>query len=115
MENIGENKEPKPVVKQPNNNMVFAVIATIAGIYSFLFAGFFVGLVAIFMAKHSTNKYMSGDYEGAVRKAKSSRKLCYIVLGLVGVAVLYTGYVINQEGGLQAFIEQMKEVSKKTK
>lgn len=111
MENIEVNSKSKVAMKQPNNNMVFACISTILGIYSFLFIGFFIGIVAVFMARLSTSRFKSGDYQDAIVKAKSSRVLCYIILVLVGIAVIFTGYVINQEGGIDVFIEQMKQAS----
>lgn len=93
----------------PKSNMTLAVISTIIGAYSFLFLGFFLGLVAVGFAKKSQYKGLNGDYAGAVSASNRVKKLSYLIFTLVFITVIYTVYVVNQEGGVNAIIEKLKE------
>ncbi|KUF44008.1 hypothetical protein AV926_02215 [Myroides marinus] len=106
---IGEQKQVQNNEIKPKNNMGLAVIATIIGVYSFLFLGFFLGLVAVGFAKRSKYKSMHGDYAGAVSAANKVKRLSYIIFILVLIAVIYTVYVINKEGGINVIMEKLQE------
>ncbi|MCC9041395.1 CD225/dispanin family protein [Myroides sp. M-43] len=105
------DEQHRKVIEKPKSNLTLAIVATVVGIYSFLFIGFFLGLIAIGFAKKSSYKISNGDYQGAIVAFNTVKKICYIIFGLVLLAVLYTVYVVMEAGGVGAFLEMVKKES----
>ena len=82
----------------PNNNMVMAIIATVVSLFGCCIA-FIMGIVAIVQASGVNSAYSAGDYNLAVKKAKSAKtwsliSLILAVISIILTIILYaTGYV----------------------
>lgn len=74
--------------QRPANNMTLAIVATIFGTCSPFCIGLILGIVAIVMASQVNTKFDSGDFEGAVKSAKSAKTLSYITFGLFALAII---------------------------
>ncbi len=77
-----------PASQPPNNNLVFAILATVLCCLPF-------GIVAIVKAAEVNGKWAQGDYAGAVASAAAAKKWSIVsaVTALV-VGVLYVLFIV---------------------
>ena len=92
-------------VEMPKNNMTLAIIATILGICSPVCSGLILGIIAIVMSSQVKTKYESGDIEGALKSAKTSKTLSLITIGLFVLVIAYAIFQVMYYG-LDNLIEE---------
>ncbi|MBB1140789.1 CD225/dispanin family protein [Myroides sp. WP-1] len=92
---------------KPNNYLALSIISTILGFCSCI--GLILGIVAIVMSAQSGSKYDKGDYEGAVKAAKTAKILSLIVLATVILSFIYSWFSIQAIGGWDAYMEMFEE------
>ena len=92
---------------KPNNYLALSIVSTVLGFCSCI--GLITGIVAIVMSAQSGSKYDKGDYEGAVKAAKTAKILSLVTLGLVILSFIYTWFSIQAVGGWDAYMEIFEE------
>ncbi len=84
--NMGGSMPPKP-----DNHMVLSIIT--------IFLCQVLGIIALVMSLQSDTAYKSGDYDGAVKKAKTAKTLSLVgIIGSVVFIVLYILFVVAAAG-----------------
>lgn len=75
--NLNNNNMPP----KPDNNLIISIIsAVLCQVF---------GIVALVMALQSDTCYKNGDYEGAVKKAKSAKNFALVGIVLTAVFVVF--------------------------
>ncbi|WP_158961265.1 CD225/dispanin family protein [Myroides fluvii] len=101
--NQAHNQKPE----KPNSYIALSIVSTILGFCTCL--GLILGIVAIVMSAQSGQKYERGDYQGAIRAAKTAKILSFVVLGMVVLSIIYIWIGIQQVGGWDAYKEIIEE------
>ncbi len=88
---------PPPVnasSQAPNNNLVFAIIATVVSV---LFCCIPHGLVSLIFALQVNKKAAAGDIQGAVNSAKQAKTFAIvsIIVSVIGLVVALFFGVLN--------------------
>jgi len=83
-----------PVAAAPNNNLVFAIIASVLSV---MFCCLPHGLISLIFALQVNSKAAAGDYQGAVNAAKQAKTwaIVSIVVSLVWLVVALIFGVLN--------------------
>lgn len=78
----------------PNNNLVFAIIATVVSV---IFCCIPHGLVSLIFALQVNSKAAAGDLDGAMRSAKQAKTwaIVSIVVALIGFVIALIFGVLN--------------------
>lgn len=105
--NFGQQPQGPP----PANNLPLAIIATIVGCCGPYCTGFILGIVAIVFATQVNSKFAQGDIIGAEKAAKTSKILSLITIGLAVIGLIWSYVEIQQMGGLEAYINTIKEAA----
>lgn len=90
--------QPQEMREKPNNYMGLSITATVLGMCSIMCIGLVLGIIAIVMSSQSTSKYNLGDYDAAVKSAKTAKILSLITFGIVLITLIYIAYSIVTEG-----------------
>ena len=97
---------------RPNNNLILAIIATIASLITCCgyvsCIGFILGIIAIVFSTQVDSKYFAGDYVGAESAAKNAKLLSLIAIGTIILSIIWIIVSIVMIGGLSAFMEQVE-------
>ncbi len=99
----------KPV--KPDNNLVLSIVGTVLGLCSPCCIGLILGVIAIVFSTQVDSKYNAGEYEAAQGNAQKAKIFALIAIGLFALNLIY-GIIMFITGGMDAVLEQYKEVLK---
>lgn len=105
--NSFETKEV--VLEKPNNYMALSIVSTILSVCSVWCLGLILGIIAIVMSSQSTSKFNNGDYNGAVKSAKTAKILSIIALVLTVAGIIAYYFFFQEVGGIEGFQELMQQ------
>lgn len=99
----------KEIMEKPNNHMALSIVSTILSVCSIWCLGLILGIIAIVMSSQSTSKFTNGDYNGAVKSAKTAKILSLISLALTVIGLVAYYFFFKEVGGIEGFQELMEQ------
>lgn len=109
METHTQFKAFEQPLEAPNNNMALSIVGTILGLCSPCCIGLIIGIIAIVKSSQVNNKFMSGDFNGALSASKSAKTLAFTAIGLGVLGILFNVFIIISFGGVEGYIEMLEE------